>query len=125
MLDLLQGPLLSIDRGPGWLFIKLVPPTDGPCDFQHVAEQLWTIAEQHFTYRIVVELDELIMLPSCLLGQLVQLHKRVAKHNGVMRLCGLSAENRGVLRSSRLEPCFPHYGNREEAVWGHRPAQPR
>jgi anti-anti-sigma factor len=125
MLELVQGPVVSVDRGPDWLFLRLSVPSDAPCDFQHVAEQLWSIAQQHFTYRLVVELDELSVLPSCLVGQFVQLHKRVANHNGVLRLCGLSPRNREVLHTSRLETCLPHYGNREEAVWGSRPNQPR
>jgi anti-anti-sigma regulatory factor len=64
-------------------------------------------------------------LSSSLLGQLVMLHKRLYTQGGVLRLCGLSPDQQQVICSSRLEGRFPAYQNREQAVWGHRPAQPR
>jgi len=82
--------------------------------------------ERHFTYRVVLELDQVSVLNSHLIGQLVQLYRRIRQHDGVMRLCGLSPYNLEVLRTCRLEDRFLPYRDREEAVMGgSRPRQPR
>jgi hypothetical protein len=125
MLETVQGWNVRVDRGPDWLFVKLHAASDHGGDFSNLAEHLWNIAEQHFVYRLVLELDELPLLPSSLIGQMVLLHKRLCMHNGVLRLCGLSATQQQALSACRLQSRFPHYCNREEAVWGHRPLQPR
>jgi anti-anti-sigma regulatory factor len=53
------------------------------------------------------------------------LQKRISTHGGVMRVSGLSPSNQQVLRICRLDRQIPHYANREQAVWGQRPQQPR
>ena len=73
----------------------------------------------------MLELDEVELLHSYLVGQLVLLHKRISTHGGVMRVCGLSPGNQQVLHLCRLEGRFPHYEDREHAVLGQRPQQPR
>jgi anti-anti-sigma regulatory factor len=95
------------------------------CDYSNLAEHIWQVLQQHFIYRVVLELDDLPSLPSSLIGQLVLLHKRMHTQGGVLRLCGLPPAQQQAISSSRLEERFPHYSNREEAVWGHRPTQPR
>ncbi len=125
MLATAQGWNVQIDRGPDWLFARLSANADHNGDYSNLAEHLWNVLEQHFIYRLVLEFDALPMLPSSLIGQLVLLHKRLHTHNGMLRLCGLSPLQRQALESCRLESRFPHYSNREEAVWGHRPTQPR
>lgn len=125
MLATAQGWQLSVERGPDWLFIKLHAQPDVPADFSHLAEQVWQILEQHFTYRAVLEFDRFSSLPSSLIGQLVMLHKRLHTHGGTLRLCGLSPLLQQAFTASRLDSRFPMYGDRESAVWGHRPTQPR
>jgi hypothetical protein len=58
-------------------------------------------------------------------GQLVLLHKRLATHDGVLRLSGVSDGNQNVLRVCRLESRFPQYHTRADAVHGFKPMQPR
>jgi anti-anti-sigma factor len=116
---------LEIDRGPDWLFIKLRPPQAGDTAEIPLAETIWEKLEQSFCHRVVIELDQVHLLRSWLVGELVRLHKRVAAHDGMMRLCGLSPANQEVLVACRLSDRFPCYANRTDAVMGHRPPQPR
>jgi anti-anti-sigma factor len=116
---------LDIDRGPDWLFIKLRPPREGDYSEIPLAEMIWEKLEQSFCHRVVIELDDVPLLRSWLVGQLVRLHKRIAAHDGMMRLSGLSPANQEVLRACRLSERLPSYANRTEAIMGHRPLQPR
>jgi anti-anti-sigma factor len=121
------GWQMDVDRGPDWMFVRLHPgdSSRGIDDFS-LAEKVWSVLEQCFTYRLVLELDRVPMLQSGLIAQMVLLSKRVHSHSGTLRLCGLSPENQKVLQLCRLEGCLPSYDNRSEAVMGeHRPAQPR
>jgi anti-anti-sigma regulatory factor len=98
----------------------------GEADASTFAEQIWSLAEQHFTHRLVLELGEINHLNSELVGQLVWLHKRTHTHDGLLRICQLSDENDEVLHLSRLGGHFPRYGSREDAVMGYAiPRLPR
>lgn len=108
---------ISVERGPDWLFVKL-NGVDESADAE-LAGRIWRLLEEHFTYRAVLEMDEVERLNSSLLGQLVHLHKRVSTHGGVLRLCGLSDENQRVLSASRLAERFPQFSDRRSAVLAH------
>jgi anti-anti-sigma regulatory factor len=115
----------EVERGPDWLFVqprRLGAPGNG----LKFAEQVWSLLEQHFTHRVVLELDHLDELNSHLIGQLLLLKKRIVSADGMLRLSGLSDCNEDVLSACGLESCFPRYRNREDAVMGHAlPKQPR
>jgi anti-anti-sigma regulatory factor len=125
MLELAEGWQMDVDRGPEWLFFRLKHPDSATGSTPALAENIWSVAEQHFIYRLVIEFDELELLHSYLIGQLVLLHKRVFAQGGVVRLCGLSPQNYQVLETMRLADRFPNYANRSDAVMGYRPKQPR
>lgn len=126
MTSMAIGWDLSVERGPGCLFIRVHPPTDSGADEPQLADTIWTLMQQHLVERVVLELDQLRTLPSYVIGQLVLLHKRVATQGGLLRVCGLSASNHDVLRTSRLDARFPNYRDRLDAVNGFfRPAQAR
>jgi anti-anti-sigma factor len=74
---------------------------------------------------VVVELEDLTLLRSWLIGQLINLHKRVTAQGGTMRIAGLSDDNQEVLRMCRLEDRFPQYPSRANAVMGWRPMKAR
>ena len=125
MLAVALGWELDVERGPDWLLVR-IRSSDRASTEPQLAEGLWNLLERHFTYRVVLELDQVSVLNSHLIGQLVQLYRRVRQHDGVMRLCGLSPYNLEVLRTCRLEDRFLPYRDREEAVMGgSRPGQPR
>jgi anti-anti-sigma factor len=106
---------MKIERGPDWLIVQL-HPTDEPYD--NMADRLWALLNQHFVYRLVLEMDYVDFFPSQLIGQLVMLHKRVLKNGGALRLSGLSDECLQALRICRLDQALPHFPTRAEAVYG-------
>ena len=124
MIQTAAGWGLDVDRGPDWIFVR-VHPRNGFDDAPGLAESVWGVLEQSFIYRVVLELDEIALLHSPVIGQLVLLSKRVHSHGGLLRLCGVSAENRSILHTCRLDGALPFYENRGDAVMGHRPKHPR
>ena len=120
MMEVARGWSVDVCRGPDWLFVRL-----HGCDGHwHVAdglaESVWEMLQQHLAHRLVMELEDLRLLPSSLLGELVKLNKRVQSSGGIMRLSGLSQSNLDTLRLTRLDRCFPFYRTREDAVMGNR-----
>jgi hypothetical protein len=127
MMETLTHWQMEVQRGPDWLFVRLVPP-DQPglvVDADGVAEMVWDVVQQHFCYRVVLELDRVNLLYSSLLGQLILLSKRIYSHQGILRMSGMSDRNLDVLRTCRLEAALPSYHNRGDAVMGHNPQKPR
>jgi anti-anti-sigma factor len=108
---------VDVDRGPDWLFVRLHPGSDDPRD---MADKLWSLADRHFIYRLVLEMDQLETIPSRLMGQLVTLQKRVLQRQGALRLCGLTPECAQALHFCRLDQALPNYDCRESAVMGAR-----
>ena len=115
MATLCKDWSVEVDRGPDWLFVRLHPGSGEPRD---IADELWTLANRHFTYRLVLEMNEVHFLPSVLMGQLVMLQKRVLQHDGALRICGLSAECQQALHICRLDHTLPTFADREDAVLG-------
>jgi anti-anti-sigma factor len=124
MVNIADGWLLEVDRGPDWLFVRLHCPPDRPNDAPQLAEGLWNLMEQHLTNRLVLEMDDVTLLHSYLIGQLILLYKRIHGRGGLLRISGLSANNREVLRLCRLEQSFPLYESRDEAMRCFRAALP-
>lgn len=108
---------IQVDRGPDWLFVRLHPGENDPSD---VAERLWSVADRHFIYRIVLEMEDVAVMPSRLIGQLVMLQKRVLHHDGALRLSGVSTDCGEALHICRLDRALPTYDNRDDAVRGER-----
>ena len=126
MLAAAAGYEFQVERGPDWLLVRITKLADDSSDSPPLVETLWSLLEQHFTYRLVLELDEVGVLTSDLIGQLVALYSRIREHDGVLRLCGLSAYNCQVLHTCRLDEQLPAYHDRQEAVMaGGAPVRPR
>ncbi len=123
--ELSPGWTADVERGPQWLFVRLSRRQGAGDSMPELAGPIWGLLEKHFVNRLVIQLDELPTMQSHLIGELVKLHKRLATHDGVLRLCGVSDRNQDVLRLCRLEDRFPQYVTREDAVMGHRPQKPR
>ena len=109
-----SGWCVGLERGPDWLFVRLRSGTSGQAGDLH--ELLWSLLQQQMVYRLVLELDEVPRLPDTALGQLVRLKKRIEQQGGMLRLCGLSEENRQLLRATRLDQILPAYRTRHDAV---------
>lgn len=117
--------VFDVDRGPDWMFVRLNTDDAGWADAQPVAESVWAILDQNFTYRVVVELDRVPLLRSYLIGQFILLARRIHAHGGVLRICGLSETNQQVLRTCGLTDMLHNYRDRGDAVMCSRPRQPR
>ena len=116
MLDVATGWELDVERGPDWLFVRIGNADDNGLETPPLAERLWALLQQHLTHRLVLEMDEIDVLRSHLIGQLVLLHQWITEHRGVLRLSGLSPRNRRVLERCHLDSRFPSYGSRMDAV---------
>ncbi len=125
MADLVQGWSADVDRGPNWLFLRLHGPHGGPAETDVLADEVCHLLRQHMAERLVLEMNDVPLLPSTLIGQLVKLQKRLQTQGGLMRLSGMSDDNQSVLRSTRLDSRFPQYQDREAAVMGRQPCRPR
>lgn len=134
MIGVSQGWSLQVDRGPDWLFVRPSPEgvsTEGGVsaeeggDESSLADTIWSVIEQHFTYRVVVECDQFGRLTSAMIAQLLRLNRRVRSQGGTLRLCGLSDYNQETLRQCRVDGFFPQFTSRTQAVLGNRPLQPR
>ncbi len=123
--ELGSGWAVEIDRGPDWLFIRLQGQEPFDAAGIELAARLWQLVDQEFVNRLVVEMDNVPVLRSELVGELVRLHSRITSQGGVMRISGLSDENFAVLQSCRLHDRFPQYPDRHAAVLGYRPNKPR
>jgi anti-anti-sigma regulatory factor len=126
MLATALGCVLDVERGPDWLLIRVKNVRMAESDAVPLVERLWSLLEQHFTHRLVLELDGIGELGSFLVGQLLELYQRIEEHDGVMRVCGLSPDNCKVLHACHLDERLLPYTDRREAVMGHsNPGLPR
>jgi anti-anti-sigma regulatory factor len=126
MLSIAPGWSLEVERGPDWLFVTLHCDADYDWESPPLAEACWSLLEQHFSRRLVLECEALETLTPAVIGELITLHKRIQAAGGLMRLCGLSEANRETLQIASLDSHFAHSVNRTEAVLGaYRPEKPR
>jgi hypothetical protein len=133
MPTIAPGWEVKVDRGPGWLWAKVCHPDPDCSDAPPLADELWSLLERHFVNRLLIELDDVDLLNSYLLGQLILLQKRIRQNGGLLRLSGLSSlnqevlrtHNQEVLRTHGLEGYLPVYSNLGDAVTGCFPRRPR
>jgi hypothetical protein len=118
MIDISPGWAMQADISPEWLFVRLVYTRPAPDAAPPVAERVWSLAEQHQLCRFVLEIDPEVRLTSHLVSQLILLHKRSHKSEGVTRICGFTEDQYQVLRIMSLATRFPNYATREDAVLG-------
>jgi anti-anti-sigma factor len=118
MLAVSSGCDLDVERGPDWLLVRVRKLDADRSGCPPVAEQIWHLMQQHFAHRLVLELDQVPVLCSKMISELIRLYRLIAEHDGVMRLCGLSPHNRDVLHQCRLDDRLPPYEDRQEAVLG-------
>ncbi|MGD0900599.1 MAG: STAS domain-containing protein [Thermoguttaceae bacterium] len=118
MVEARAGCEFDVQRGPEWLLVRVRNLDLDPANPPPLADEVWELAQRHFIYRIVLELDDVQLLDSHLVGELIRLYEQLQEHDGLLRLCGLSPRNRRVLCGSAVEDRFPTYETRQEAVMG-------
>ena len=115
MLAIAPGCELEVERGPDCLLVR-VRSLDQVGGEMPLVERLWSLLEQHFTYRLILELDEVEELDWDWIEQLEQLRERVEQHDGTLRLCGLSPAGRKALHEYHLDSQLPPYEDFLDAV---------
>jgi hypothetical protein len=125
MLTVAPGWELKVERGPDWLLVKVSNPDPESLETPPLADQLWLLMERHFVYRMVLDLEEIGVLHGRLLGQLLLLQKRSHQHDGMLRLIGISSDNRQVIDACGLGDQLPVYPCQEDAIMGYLPNKPR
>ncbi len=118
MTQLADGWEYDLERGPECLFVRLRADEPQADAEPPLAAQLWAVLDEHMVYRLVLELDQIELLHSYVIGQLLLLGRRLHAQGGMLRLCGLSAHNRLALAALQLEDHLPTYNNRFDAVVG-------
>ncbi len=125
MLAIAPGWELKVERGPQWLWVKLEHPEPLCSDCPPLAEQVLSLMERHFVHRLVLELDDLDLLNSYLLGQLIVLDRHIREQDGLLRLTGVSPHNQEVLETHGLKGRFALYSDLTDAVMTRYPRWPR
>ncbi len=123
--ELGAGWSVAIDRGPGWLFVGLQGPESGDGGDVDLADGIGGLVDREFTNRLVLEMEDVPVLPSQVIGELIKLRTHLTESGGVMRIAGLSDSCYAGLQANGLADLFPQYRDRRHAVRGHRPSKPR
>jgi anti-anti-sigma factor len=118
MLSIATGYEFEVDRGPDWLWIRIRCVESGASPVASLADQIESLVEKHFIYRVVLEMQEVCELSSHLIGELVRIDQYILRHDGVLRICGLSPEGRAMLEMCGLDDLCLAYETREEAILG-------
>jgi anti-anti-sigma factor len=118
MFDIADGWGLDVEVGSHWLFVTVRCKRGHTWETPPLAEFVWDIADELSTNQIILELSEVEVLHSLLIGQLILLHKRITSHGGIVRLAGLSPQNQMALDIANLGKRFPWYQTCEEAMRG-------
>jgi len=111
---------LCVERGPNWLFVRIKGGVVKVSDMPPLALVLRSLLEQNLTYRIVLELDRVLIPSGYMVRQLEQRGHWSRDRNGVLRLCGLRARYAKALRRHGLGVHWACYRDRKEAVFGSR-----
>ena len=126
MLKVTPGWELEVERGPDCLLIKVRKPRRSSEPLAPLDEVLWSVLDQHFIYRLVLELDQLRSLNDEIVDQLLALRDRIADRNGMMRIWGLTPHNRRLLLARQVNDRLIPYHDLEEAVMSSSaPRRPR
>ena len=126
LLDLAPGWKTELDRGPGWLFVRLYGPDGDEADATGLADSLCSMMRQELKGRLLLEFEHVEGMPLDLVDELHLLRDELERQGAILRLCGLAAEHESRLCESDFSQRFTHYRDREEAIAGfYRPGKPR
>lgn len=118
MNEFAPGWILTSESVPHWLIVRLTRYGDDAVPEPPVAAAVMDLANAQNEHRIIFEQNGEVLLGSRLVGQLVELQKRLYLKSGALRLCGWSEYNADVIRMMRLTDRLPNYPTREAAMAG-------
>lgn len=110
----------DVESAANWSFIRLRGPDNGDAEGTPLAEMIWQSLDCHPSRRVVLDMSEIKILRSVVVGQLVNLHKRICLQGGTLRVAGLSDDNYRVLVACRLHERFPRYASTDDAIMDDR-----
>jgi len=125
MLDLFVGWDFDVQRGPDALFVHLSPSADQEWSGAPLADALWSLMQQHFAHRLVIECDQVDQVTAEFATQLAILQNKISENGGLLRLTGLSDANRAILDRFATAQGFPCYADLDQAMMAGRPRQAR
>ena len=102
---------LSQDVGPKGIRVNSICP--GPIFIEGGA---WDNIKQHMTNRIVLELHEVSLLNSYLIGQMILLSKRIAERGGKLELCCIPAILQDMFVLTQLDQVFDIFMDEQEGI---------
>jgi len=123
----LQDCDLIVERGPGWLFVRVVGPTASPLGSAAMpaagalADRVWSLLRAHHTQRLVLECNGLDDSGDGLATEIARLSGRLRDEGGTIRVCGLPDPARAALAADTTVPPLPSFANRTDAVAGRLP----
>lgn len=121
---------LIVERGPGWLFVRLVdPPPPATVDPTvrvrgggvALADRVWELLRAHHAHRLVLECDGWADRSAGLTGAIAALTDRMRDGDCTIRLCGVPETVRVALAADQSLPSLPCFANRRDAVDGRLP----
>ncbi|MBM4021369.1 MAG: STAS domain-containing protein [Planctomycetes bacterium] len=110
------GSGLTVERGPGWLFLRVGDVTGSEC--RTLADAVWQTIREHGASRVVLELDRVTKVDAALGDAIAAIGGRVRDAGGLIRLCGLSPPQLSGLQRCPEVAAVPHFETRSEAVGG-------
>ena len=83
---------LEFERGPEWLFVKLCcqPSLKHTLPPESMSAAIWEAMRQHFVSRVLIEIDQLKLLPQNIVDEMIDLNEKVAAQGGILRFAGHS-----------------------------------
>ncbi|MEA1952699.1 MAG: hypothetical protein U9N87_15060 [Planctomycetota bacterium] len=118
MIEIDNGWGLDVENGPEWLFVTLRCQKGHTWDSPPLADSIWEVVDNLSAHQLILELQDVEIVHSMLIGQIILLHKRITSQGGRMRLAGISQQNQLALDVANLSSRFPWYRSREDAVRG-------
>jgi len=115
MLCVDQGYELDVVRGPGSLSVKVNKLRHDPENRPALGHDLWALMEQHFIYRMLLDLERVEVVDDYLVDELLHLSRSIHQHDGTLHICGLSERNQRILREGFHEEAVSCYQSSEEA----------
>lgn len=113
-----SGWITRVERGPDWLFVRLESAAGDAAGMPGggLAAGIWRLLEEHRARRLVLELDDVRAIDDRLVDVIGELDGRLGRDGGLLRVCGLSAENLARLRSAGPTREVAHFASRSEAL---------
>jgi anti-sigma B factor antagonist len=116
MSDVINTPL-RLEEVDGILVVQFASPRLVDEDrINDVSEQLIRLVEEDGRRRILLNFHEVNYLSSAVIGIMMKLNKKLARVDGVMKLCGLKPIHLELFKATRLDKMFSIYPDEPTAL---------